>query len=30
VWTLIGTGRKDHRFRMSVASRGAKHEPITR
>ena len=30
VRTLIGTGRHDHRIRMNVASRRAKHEPTTR
>ena len=30
LWTVIGTGRKDYRIRMNVASRRAKHQPITR
>jgi hypothetical protein len=30
VRTLKSTGRKDHRIRMNLASRRAKHEPITR
>jgi hypothetical protein len=30
VWTLIGTGGEDHGIRMNIASRRAKHEPISR